>query len=101
MKKLIISVVVASVFALMLTSCASVAPGYGLLGTGAVVPGVSMEKKGEATADFLLGFIPLKGADCSVSKAAENGGITKIATIDSKKVNSIFVIKKTTIVTGE
>ena len=41
--------------------------------------------------------------DCnaSISKAAENGGITKIATVDYKVRYGIFTVTYETIVTGE
>ena len=103
MKKLLTSILAAVALCFAATSCVTVTPGYGVLGTGAVTPGVSMKKKGEASARFLFGAIPMGNADYSVSKAAENGGIKKIATVDTKTVvfDGIIFVTKTTIVTGE
>jgi hypothetical protein len=39
--------------------------------------------------------------DVGISKAAANGGITKIATVDYKVRNSFFFVTYETIVTGE
>lgn len=88
--------------ALALSACTTVTPGYGLLGSDAVVPGVSMQKTGETSGNFLFGILPLMSADLSVSTAAKNGGITKIATVDSKTFTILGIyVKRTTIVTGE
>lgn len=99
MKKIIGAFALAA--ALALTACTTVAPGYGF-GTDAVVPNASSVKTGEAEGGFLFGFIPVTSADVSVSTAAKNGGIKKIATIDTKKVSYLGIwVKRTTIVTGE
>lgn len=100
MKKLFTIVAVAATLAL--SACTTVTPGYGMLGGDAVVPGVSMNKTGEASGKFLFGVFPLTSADVSVSTAAKNGGIKKIATVDSKKYSLLgILVTKTTIVTGE
>jgi hypothetical protein len=61
-------------------------------------------KTGEATATVLLipygGYIVLSG-DASLSTAAANGGVTKIAVVDQRIEKGVFVSKVTTIVTGE
>ena len=47
-------------------------------------------------------MLPVMSADVSISTAAANGGITKIATVDSKTVNYLGIwVVRTTIVTGE
>ena len=47
-----------------------------------------------------LGFPPLANTNSAIAKAAENGGITKIATADHNITWMIFYLKYTTIVTG-
>ena len=105
MKKMLLALVATAALALAVTSCTTVKPGYGgaFGGAGqAVVPGVSMAKTGEATGTWLFGLIPLTTVDNGVSTAAKNGGITKIATIDTKKFSLLgIIVKTTTIVTGE
>lgn len=101
MKKFILSTLAAVALVFVAASCTSVTPGYGMLGTGAVNPDVSMVKTGEATGKFLFGVLGLDGADCSVSTAAKNGGIKKIATVDTKTKFLFILTEKTTIVTGE
>lgn len=101
MRKVIISTVFAALLGLAATSCTTVAPGAGFLNVGAVTPGVSMEKTGEASGLYLFGAIPLMSVDTSVSTAARNGGIKKIATVDQKSTWYVVVTKKATIVTGE
>jgi hypothetical protein len=57
-------------------------------------------KVGEAATQNVLGIA--QWGDASVSAAAKNGGITKVATVDQKKVSILgLYVKKTTIVTGE
>ncbi|PLX06440.1 MAG: protein trl (tRNA-associated locus protein) [Marinilabiliales bacterium] len=79
--------------AIVLTSCSVSGP---LL----VTDNPSGPKRGEATYKVILGFPPING-DRSIKKAAENGGITKIATVDYRVYGGLFVKKHTTIVTGE
>ena len=72
-------------------------PSYVALATGG-----RMELTGEASATFLFGVIPLPYADISVATAASNGGITRVATVDSKTRSILgIVVTKTTIVTGD
>jgi hypothetical protein len=56
-------------------------------------------KTGEVTASFLFGYLPL-GGDFSLSGAAANGGVTKIATVEVRTEANPFIVKKTLIVTG-
>jgi hypothetical protein len=61
-------------------------------------------KVGEVTATVAL--IPLVGyvitsGDMSLSSAAANGGISRIATVEQRIDSSLFQTKFTTIVTGE
>lgn len=60
-------------------------------------------KTGEASATFLFDAIPLGSGDFSIQKAALEGGISEISTIDIKKtIGFLFLtMKYTTIVTGE
>ncbi len=92
MKKLLTAGTLA--LALAFTSCTSFAP----LAAGAGEVGV---KKGEATAATILGFIPVT-KDCTILKAAQNGGITHIATVDVKHFSFLGLYNSsTTIVTGD
>jgi hypothetical protein len=59
-------------------------------------------KVGSAKSFQVLGFF-WDGGDMSIRKAAKNGGITKISTVDFKRsiVFLSFVLSYETIVTGE
>ncbi len=81
---------------LALTSCTTIIPltaGSGNVG----------EKRGEATVAYLFGFIPLQFSDDSgILKAAKDGDITHVATVDVKKFSVLGIYtSKTTIVTGD
>lgn len=81
---------------LALTSCTTIIPltaGSGKVG----------EKKGEAKTAYVLGFIPLQTEDDnSILKAAKDGDITHVATVDLKIFTVLgFYTTKTTIVTGD
>ena len=57
-------------------------------------------KTGEASATSILGLFGF--GDASIKKAAENGGIRKISTVDQKSMNILGIFAtSTTIVTGE
>jgi len=58
------------------------------------------EKEGRATVK-VIGNVFVLGGDLSIRTAAENGGITKISTVDYEVKSGLFVSKHTTIVTGE
>lgn len=58
------------------------------------------ERRGEATTVVLFGFLPL-GGDNSILKAAKDGGITHIATVDKKVFSLGFYTSVTTVVTGD
>ncbi len=94
LKKTILGLGMASALALAFSSCTSYTPiaaGSGTVG----------EKRGEATCATLLGWIPL-GSDNSMLKAAQNGGIKHIATVDRKTFNFLGLYSSvTTIVTGD
>ena len=75
-------------------SCTSYRPVSAATGTVGV-------KHGEAKAARLFGFIPL-GSNCSMLKAAQNGGIEHIATVDQKYFWFLGIYTSvTTIVTGD
>lgn len=59
------------------------------------------EKTGEASVKVILGFIRPMDADLSIQKAAKNGGITEISTVDQKVTGGLFVTTYTTVVTGK
>ncbi|PKN79844.1 MAG: protein trl (tRNA-associated locus protein) [Candidatus Cloacimonetes bacterium HGW-Cloacimonetes-1] len=48
-----------------------------------------------------LGFPPMASKDVAIHKAAQNGGITKISTVNYNMTWMIFIWKYETIVTGE
>lgn len=58
------------------------------------------KKVGTAKGGFFAGLS--FGADYGIEKAARNGGITKLSTVDVKTLNVLGIyIQKKTIVTGE
>lgn len=59
-------------------------------------------KVGTAKSTQIIGFFP-DGGDMSIKKAAKNGGITKVSTVDFKQsmVFLYFIMSYETIVTGE
>jgi len=58
-------------------------------------------KVGVYTQTGLLGFPPMANNDAAIAKAAEMGGITRISTVDYNTTWMIFMMKYTTIVTGD
>ncbi len=63
--------------------------------------GVVGAKHGEATAVTLFGLLPITN-DCSMLKAAKNGGIEHVATVDQKIFTFLGLYSSvTTIVTGD
>ncbi len=95
MKKLRNSVLGLAVAGLLfLSSCSIVVP-------VAATSNPVGSKVGTAKATVYLGFIALD-QDASIKTAAQNGGITKISTVDMKKGNVLNIIwTLETIVTGE
>ena len=92
MKKLV--VVMLALAALFLVGCTTVTP---LTATSNVLG----SKVGESTGTYLFGVLPLGNIDVGIQKAAQNGGITKISTVDVKVKVGIFTSKVSTVVTGE
>lgn len=68
---------------------------------GMITDNPTGEKEGRATVKVVLNQFILNGGDVSIKTAAENGGITKISTVDYEVKSGLFVSKHTTIVTGE
>lgn len=92
MKKL--AVVMLALATLFLVGCTTVSP----------VTATSNNlgsKVGEASGTYLFGFFPLGNMDMGIQKAAQNGGITKISTVDTKVKSGLFTTKISTVVTGE
>lgn len=58
------------------------------------------EKSGEASFTVILGIFRPKNVDISIKKAAANGDITRIATVDLRIKSKIFKTTYTTVVTG-
>lgn len=93
MKKVVL--ILAVVAMIMMVGCAAVTP---LAATSNPVG----TKVGESSASYLLGFFPMSStSDAGIQKAAQNGGITRISTVDVKEKNMFFLRTVTTIVTGE
>ena len=89
-------VVLALVFAFVLVGCMTVVEPF------AVTSNELGSKVGEASAKFLFGYLPLSfNMDLGIQKAAQNGGITKISTVDVKAKQGFLVTTISTVVTGE
>jgi len=58
------------------------------------------EKQGAYTQVSILGIPPIANKSAAIAKAAENGGITNISTVDYNTTFLFFLIKYETIVTG-
>lgn len=76
---------------LTVTSCTMTYPG---IATGNVA-----EKEGISEKTIWFG-IALKPVDVSIEKAAKNGGISKVATVDYQVQGGLFKTTYRTIVTG-
>ena len=93
MKKIISVCILATL--LVLAGCTTVVP---VTATSNPVG----SKVGESTGSFLFGLFPLGSKnDMSIQTAAKNGGITTISTVDEKVADYFFVVKVSTVVTGE
>lgn len=89
-------VVLALVFAFVLVGCMTVVEPF------AVTSNELGSKVGEASVKFLFGYIPLSfNMDLGIQKAAQNGGITKISTVDVKSEQGFLFTTISTVVTGE
>ena len=93
--KNIIKIVVAGLLSVSLNAC-SVTTRLPAM----VTDNPAGEKEGRATVK-VIGNVFVLGGDLSIRTAAENGGITKISTVDYEVKSGLFVSKHTTIVTGE
>jgi len=58
------------------------------------------EKQGVYSQISILGIPPVANQNAAIAKAAENGGITNISTVDYNTTFLFFLIKYETIVTG-
>jgi len=58
------------------------------------------EKQGVYSQISILGIPPVANQNAAIAKAAENGGITSISTVDYNTTWLLFLIKYETIVTG-
>ena len=92
MKKILFGSVI--VLALVLASCATT---YPLTATSNPVG----SKMGQASATYLLNFLPLGSTDMGIYTAAKNGGITKISTVDRKVTPMFLITTYSTVVSGE
>lgn len=81
-------VAVAAVF----TSCSVTGP--------ILVTDNESQKKGVAEYDVFLGIFRPMEVDISIAKAAKNGGITKVSTVDYEVESKLFKTTYKTIVTG-
>lgn len=78
--------------ALILASCSVSRP--------VLVTDNASEKEGSAEFSVILGIFRPMEADISIKKAAENGGITRVATVDYRVESKLFKTTYKTIVTG-
>ena len=92
MKK-IYQTLVAGLFLITFASCSVSGPLF-------ITDNPSGEKVGKSSYRMIFGFI-LDGGDASIRTAAENGGITKISTVDQRVESSLFITTYSTVVTGE
>ncbi|WP_037572132.1 TRL domain-containing protein [Spirochaeta cellobiosiphila] len=58
-------------------------------------------KTGEATGSFIFGIPMGTNLDMGIQKAALNGGISTVSTVDVKYTWLVVLTKVTTVVTGE
>jgi hypothetical protein len=93
MKNIISIIATLAVIAVLFSSC-SYSSAVPLL----VTDNTSV-KTGEAKE--VVGIFGKKDVNVSIAKAAENGGITKVATVDFRTETSLFKTTYITIVTGE
>jgi hypothetical protein len=82
--------------ALLTATFSSCAVGYPVLTTDNNIG----SKVGESSYDIIFGIVT-KGGDASIKKAAQNGDITKIATVDLVVESKLIKTTVKTIVTGE
>lgn len=94
--KNILNICVAALIVFSLNACSVT---YG--NPGFVTDNPVGDKEGRATVKILFNGLVLDGGDGSIKKAAEDGGITKISTVDYETKTGIFITRVTTIVTGE
>lgn len=64
-------------------------------------PGGKSAKTGEASYKVILGIFRPMNADVSIQKAAKNGKITKVSSVDYKIKGGLFTKTYSTVVTGE
>mgnify|MGYP006084597599 FL=1 len=93
--KNIIKNIVVGISIVALTSCSVSGPLFVTDNAGG-----DSAKTGEASYKVIFGFRPMN-ADASIATAAENGGITKVSTVDVKITGGLFKTTYTTVVTGE
>jgi hypothetical protein len=107
MKKTLALATLSAAAALTFSGCAMTvgAPATGFILTNAKGPGMAatphkIAKTGTTQCQSILGLVA--SGDCSISTAAKNGGITKVATVDFDVSNILGLFATTTvIVTGE
>lgn len=92
--KTYLKITIVALVAGIMTSCSASFP---ILATDNPVG----EKVGESSYKVVLGLFITGGGDSSIKTAAENGGITKISTVDREIESGIFTMTYKTIVTGE
>jgi hypothetical protein len=91
--KNITKTVLAGLFIFSMTACSVSGPLF-------VTDNPDGGKIGKSSYRVLFGFA-LDGGDASIKSAAENGGITKISTVDQKMESGFLISRIVTVVTGE
>jgi len=106
MKKTLTLAAMTAAAALTFSGCAMTvgSPATGFILNNSKGPGGATDNKivktGTSKCQSILGMVAT--GDCSISTAAKNGGITKVATVDYDVSNILGIIASTTIiVTGE
>lgn len=96
MKTKILSVIGAIAFVVLAASCTTTLP-------HTATSNAIGSKVGEASVNYLLSIIPIPFVqDAGIKKAASNGGISSISTVDVREFNVIGLwVRRTTVVTGE
>lgn len=109
MKNKINKSILVALLGLFIISCGATTGVYSPAGSGSIfvsytdsvaATGLLSTKTGEACANNILGWFVV--GDASIKAAKNNGGITKIATVDRKYFNVLFIFGQVcAVVTGE
>ena len=91
--KNIAKTLIAGFIVVSLTACSAAGPLF-------VTDNPAGSKTGKSSYRTIFG-LALDGGNAGIAKAAENGKITKISTVDQKVEAGLFITRIVTVVTGE